>query len=105
MRRAIKALAAAFVLLAFVTGCATVYPIGSWYTDVKLPVGATDNVGKATKVGTAESISILSLFAFGDSSIEAAKKNGGITKVYHVDWDARNILGIYGKYTVTVYGE
>ncbi|MGA1840276.1 MAG: TRL-like family protein [bacterium] len=92
-------------LLALVMGCATPYPVGTMYTKLELPVTATANNGKATKVGTAECISILSLVATGDASIETAKKNGGITKVHHVDWDVENILGIYGRYKVTVYGE
>ena len=49
--------------------------------------------------------SILSMVATGDASIEAAMKNGGITKVHHVDWQAKNILGIYGEFKTTVYGE
>ena len=86
-------------------GCATAYPIGSLYTELKLPVTATEAAGPSLKVGTAKCTSVLGLVATGDASIEAAKKSAGITKVHHVDWDARNILGLYGEYTVTVYGE
>jgi TRL-like protein family len=89
----------------FVTGCATLYPAGSIYTNIKLPVTVTANSGVATKVGTSQCTSILSAVAIGDASIETAKKNGGITKVYHVDYDVKNILGIVGTYKVTVYGE
>jgi hypothetical protein len=32
-------------------------------------------------------------------------KNGGITKVNHADWEAKNIFGIIGNYKLTVYGE
>jgi len=32
-------------------------------------------------------------------------ENGNISKIHHVDWDVENILGVYGVYTVTVYGE
>ena len=95
----------AFALLTLFTGCATTYPVGLIYTQVKLPVMVTPNNGKATKVGTAECRSVLSLVAEGDASIEAAKENGGITKVHHVDWEVENILGVIGKYKVTVYGE
>jgi hypothetical protein len=35
----------------------------------------------------------------------AAAKNGGITKIQFVDWEADNILGLIGTYTCTVYGE
>jgi len=102
-----KGLALFIVLAAVVcfTGCATTYPIGGLYTEVKLPIAVTSNNGKTLKVGTAECKSILALVAIGDASIEAAKKNGDITKVHHVDWEVENILGIIGKYKVTVYGE
>ena len=95
----------ACAILLFVMGCATSFPVGSLYTQLKLPVDVTGNTGTATKVGKATCISVLSLVAIGDASIEAAKQEGGITKVYHVDWDVENILGVYGKYKVTVYGE
>ena len=81
------------------------YPAGSIYTNINLPVTATANNGTATKVGISQSTSILGAVAIGDASIEAAKKNGGITKVYHVDYGVKNILGIFGTYTTTVYGE
>ncbi len=96
---------ALFIAVALLAGCASTYPIGTLYTELKLPVDATSNTGPATKVGTSECMSILTLVALGDASIETAKKNGGITKVHHVDWDVENILGIIGKYKVTVYGE
>ena len=96
-----------FGLIAFLPvliGCATAYPVGGLYTELKLPVGA-DGAGQSLKVGTAECTSILGLVATGDASFEAAMKNGGIRKVNHADWDAKNILGIIGNYKLTVYGE
>jgi hypothetical protein len=104
MKKAILILTSC-ALLAFIAGCATSYPVGSFYTKLQLPITATANSGQATKVGTAQCMSILAAVAIGDASIESAKKNGGITKVHHVDWDVKNILGIIGKYKVTVYGE
>jgi hypothetical protein len=44
-------------------------------------------------------------FASGDSSIKAAAANGSITKIEHVDYHTTSVLGIWGKTTVTVYGE
>jgi len=85
-------------------GCATSYPIGGILTDVTLPAGVTEHAS-AKKTGVAKCQSILALVANGDCSIEAAKKDGGITKVSHVDWKANNILGIIGNYEVRVYGE
>ena len=94
------------VALAFtgmLSGCASHLPMGSFYTEVKLPISATANAGK--KQGTAECKSILSMIAIGDCSIDTAKKNGGISKVSVIDWDVKNILGIYGEYKVHVFGE
>lgn len=92
------------LIIVAASGCATSFPVGGLYTDVSLPVEATGAAGRASKVGTAECKSILTLVATGDCSIEAAKKQGGVTTVDHVDWHAENILGIIGNYKVTVYG-
>lgn len=87
-----------------VSGCASTQPMGNLYTDVKLPVDAEQGAGSAQSMGSTSCTSILSLVATGDCSIEAAKKNGNISEVTHVDWEAKNYLGLYGKYTLTVYG-
>jgi len=87
----------------FIVGCASPVPIGGLYTDVTLPVGATSSSG-GPKQGTAECMSILALLSTGDCSVETAKANGGVTTISHMDWKANNILGIIGKYTLTVYG-
>ena len=92
-------------LVVMLMGCATVIPMGGLYTGVKLPFGATGNNGVSSRTGVAECRSLLGLVAVGDCSIEAAKKNGGITKVNHIDMDVMNILGIYGSYKVIVSGE
>ncbi len=85
-------------------GCATSFPVGYLYTELKLPISG-DSAGQSLKVGTAECTSILGWVATGDASYEAAMKNGGIRKVNHADWEAKNILGIIGNYKLTVYGE
>jgi len=89
------------------TGCATSTPVGSLYTQVKLPVAVTQAQAGSTKlkVGKAECKSILGLVATGDASIDTAAKNAGITVIHHVDWEAENILGIIGTYRCVVYGE
>ena len=90
-----------FVLL----GCATIIPIGTLYTEAKFPVIATSNGGSSSKIGVAQCTSMMGLIALGDCSIAAAKKNGGIKKIYNVDWKVKSILGIYGTYDVVVTGE
>lgn len=93
-------------LAVFFTGCATPYPVGGIVTDLQLPVLATNTpITKSSKKGEAVCESYLGLFATGDASIEEAAKDGGITKITHVDWQAKNVLGVYGRYIVTVYGE
>ena len=39
------------------------------------------------------------------ASVNAACHNGGITKVSWVSYSVDNILGAYGVYTTTVYGD
>ena len=98
-------IACALLAAGMLAGCATPFPQGIIYTELKLPVDVTGNGGKTPKVGTAECKSVLALVATGDCSTEAAMKQGGITKVHHVDWVAKNVLGIFGEYKVVVYGE
>ena len=76
---------------------------GTIYTDVSGPILATSHTA-SSKTGEATSQGILG-FATGDSSIKTAAANGGITKIQHVDYHTKSILGIYAKTTVTVYGE
>lgn len=93
------------VAAVFVCGCATPYPYGAIYTEIKSPVGAGEGGVSYSKVGTSKATSILGLVAMGDASIKAAMTNGNIKTVKYVDYDAKNILGIYGEYTTTVYGD
>ena len=88
----------------FLMGCASPYPMGIAYTELKLPAQATSNEG-SSKVGVSRCTSVLGLVATGDASIAAAMREGGITRIHHVDWNAKNILGVYGEYTTTVYGD
>jgi hypothetical protein len=55
-------------------------------------------------MGTAESTAVV-FIATGDSSIRTAMKNGGITRIHHVDAKVLSFLGLYTKYTTVVYGE
>ncbi len=103
LSRAVALLSAVFLL----SGCAAyaVAPVtGFVYSDTKFGINATSNEG-SSKVGEAFSESYLGFVAIGDASIEAAMKNGGITKVQHVDYHTYSVLGLYAKFTVIVYGE
>jgi len=104
MIKLLRNLGAVAALAVIGAGCATPYPLGTIYTEVKLPAAAGGDVS-TSRVGIATSTSILGLVATGDSSITAAARNGNISRISHVDFNVRNILGIYGEYTTTVYGD
>ncbi len=87
------------------SGCATPYPLGMIYTEIKAPVAAGSGGVSYSKVGTAKANSILGMVATGDCSIKTAAANGGIKTIKYVDYDAKNTLGVYGEYTTTVYGD
>ena len=93
------------IVMVLGAGCASTVPQGSCYSDVKLPLTVTSNTAvENLKVGTATCTSWFGVYVTGDVSIDAAMKNGKITKVHHVDWRVKNIIG-WAKYTVIVYGE
>ncbi len=103
MKKSLILLAAAAVA-AMLSGCASTVPQGVIYTDVKVPVSATANE-TGLKVGKSYCKSYVGMVTIGDASIEAAKKNGGITKVVSVDWKAKSILGLIGEYECIVKGQ
>ena len=91
--------------LAFSSCAITQSPVSAFvYTDVKAPVAVTGNTG-SSKVGTSEVKGILGIVSTGDASVEAAAKSAGITKIHHVDYQAKSVLGIVASYTTIVYGE
>ena len=103
MKRAFAILVVVLVI-GSITGCTIVSPMnGALYTEVSGPV-AVGSASGTSKKGEAKATSIVGV-ALGDASIEAAMKNGGITKVHHVDTKVRNILGVYAEITTIVYGE
>ncbi|MFA5115556.1 MAG: TRL-like family protein [Candidatus Omnitrophota bacterium] len=105
MKRAVLMLLLVGVAVLYLSGCATPYPYGAIYTEIKAPIATGGDGMSYSKVGVSKATSVLGLVATGDASIKAAAANGGIKNVKYVDYDARNILGIYGEYTTTVYGD
>lgn len=101
-----KRLLAASTLAFALSGCATANaPVnGFLYTSVTGPVAVSGSSDKPTKVGRSYARSIFGLWATGDASIETAAKNGGITKIHHVDHETQVILGVMADYTTVVYG-
>ncbi len=78
--------------------------VGTIYTDTSAPLAAT-MASSYSKTGTSSCSSILGMVAQGDASITAAMKAGGITKIHHVDYQSKSILGVWAEMTTTVYGD
>jgi len=89
-----------------ISGCTM--PMGPCMAPIMLdqigPVAGFDNNVSSDKVGVARAEGII-LIGTGDASIAAAAKNGGITRIHHVDSESMNVLGIYSRYDTIVYGE
>ena len=104
MRSAIFASLAVICLLA--SGCIVRSDVGgSLFLDQQGIVAVTDADTKGDKTGEAQAMSILGMVGLGDATLTTAMANGGITKATHVDFKSWQVLGIYGTYTVVVYGK
>lgn len=94
--------------LAF-SSCAYIAPSGNpvsgvLYTGVTDSKIATSNeVG--TKVGTSKAFNILGLVSVGEAGIQDAAKDGGITKISHVDTKTTGVLGLFTVTKTIIYGE
>lgn len=99
-------------LLVGLTGCAGLgapasFIPGMIYGEVKVPavdLEVSSESTASTRVGTAMCTSVLGLIATGDCSVDTARKNGGISRISSVQFDVKNILGIYAEYTTKVIG-
>jgi hypothetical protein len=111
MQNATTGFAAAFLGAALLvcSGCSLAPSplVGAIYTSMQYPswYHGVDNAGPGSKRGTAKASSILGLVATGDASIEAAARNGRITKIHTADTQATSVLGLYATYTTIVTGE
>ena len=102
--------AGAGAALAMMIGCGYGYPIGSIYTGTSIPHpmdrSETSGPGKTgDKSGEACATGILGLAAFGDASLDASKKAGGISEVHSVEFHGTNILGIYQQGCTVAHGK
>jgi len=91
-----------------VTGCAANPFFGLAVTKVHAPtVNLTTpvNAAQSAKAGEAYCWNVLGLVALGDASLDTAMKNGGITRIHHVDCRYEVYLGVYSKFTIIAYGE
>lgn len=95
------------VSLAMFTGCA-IPTKGTMCAPIVMEHIASesvvDNGVRPIKRGEATSGSIF-LFGTGDASISAAMRNGGITRIHHIDYSVMNIMYLYSEIKTIVYGE
>jgi hypothetical protein len=91
-------------VLVSLAGC-SVSPVQGAFNFAKWDGPVSNPSVSSIKSGESCAKSVLGLVAFGDASIEAAKKAAGISKVATVDHKTTNILYFYGEYCTVVYGE
>ncbi|HBP90645.1 MAG: hypothetical protein KC592_07355 [Nitrospira sp.] len=73
------------------------FAVAGIYTDVQGGSQVLDNGVAATKTGTACSNQILGIVASGDTRVETAMANGGISKLVFVNTSYKNF--VWGVYT------
>jgi hypothetical protein len=100
------------VAMSLLTGCAALMVpsplLGIIYTDIDAPYARLQTYledARHMRVGTTECESFLGLIAVGDCSIKTAMDNGGITRIHHVDYHTKNIIGVYVRHTIIVHGQ
>lgn len=101
-----KSLFAFTVLAVAAMGCATTSMSSrTGFAAVSMAKEAGEVSGASgSKMGTACSTNIAGIVATGDSSVEAAKKAGGISTVASVDYEYFTVLSFYGKVCTIVKG-
>jgi hypothetical protein len=93
-------------LLASLNGCALPRAsagAGFVYTDVTEGQYVDNNV-KGSKKGEACGVNILGIASTGDSTIDAAKRNGYIQNIATIDRSYFSILGVYAKSCALIKG-
>jgi hypothetical protein len=88
------------------SGCAiAASPVGNGliYTHVHGPV-ASGTATSSAKSGRACATNYVGMVAMGEASIEAAKKQGGISSIASVDHDSFTVLGVYARFCTVVRG-
>ncbi len=86
------------------------YPSGSLYSQTQTPHKmmryAAEGPGKTgDKTGESCATGFLGALAFGDASLNAAKKAGQISEIHSVEYKGTNILGLYTQGCTQVTGK
>ena len=94
--------------LVFLCNCATT----GIYSDLGLAVVKVDTVsgglsfhkGVSSKYGESCAYNILGIFTFGDSGLNASKREGNLRNISYYDTKTMNILGLFGRVCTKAYG-
>ncbi len=78
-------------------------PVGV-FTAISSPYSGDLNKSIGFKTGEAQCTCILSLFSFGDCSVDTAARNGNLTMVDYIDYEYTNVLGIISIFRTKAYG-
>lgn len=108
----LQKLSAIAVLSMGLSGCAGAAFIGRpviGTTTLYASTSATEFINEQTKLGTKSGegcvTSILGIVTTGDATATEAARKANINRVTHIDHKFENILGLYAKYCVLVYGD
>jgi len=95
------------VASACLCGCvsAPFQPPSGLLARTRAPLSTDGNWQAGKKSGAASAECVLGIYAWGDCSITAAARNGGLKRVDYVDYSYDNVFGIWQKVTVTAHGE
>ena len=87
-------------------------PLGFLFTRIRAPLTVDfDETPVGTKRGESRVIwardilFTLQTVAWEGAAIEEAARDGGITTVRHADYEALIVLGVFGWFKVTAYGD
>jgi hypothetical protein len=107
------------ICLVCLSGCAVLYkapvkpPMGLLYANYKAPLtvdfDGNPTGGNLIKASESKTHYIFIPFiyiglAFGDAEIAGIAKEAGIETISYVDHEFYNILGIYARFTIHIYG-
>jgi uncharacterized protein YceK len=94
------------------SGCAGVAFAGtgapgfsSFYANTTSKNWVNETTRLGSKSGEACMTSILGLVTTGDGSVTKAAEEAHISRITHIDQKFENLLGLYAKYCIVVYGD
>ncbi|MHC5034149.1 MAG: TRL domain-containing protein [Planctomycetota bacterium] len=87
-------------------------PIGVLVTQYRAPLTANvAHVPVCQKMGKVSTLYVWDVLitgqdlAWDDASIDAAARQGGLSKVHYADYELMSVFGVFGQFTVRAYGE